>query len=65
MDWLVNVGKVFNPAIPGVVKVESKVAVPELKDGEFLMRVYYLSIDPIMRVWMTGAPTYLPPLKPG
>ncbi|KAL4460892.1 hypothetical protein ABPG74_016364 [Tetrahymena malaccensis] len=42
-----------------------KSEVPELKDGQFLIKVYFLSIDPIMRVWMTGAPTYLPTLKPG
>jgi NADPH-dependent curcumin reductase CurA len=32
---------------------------PELKDGQALARVKYLSIDPTMRVWMV-ADTYLP-----
>ena len=33
--------------------------VPEIKDGQALARVKYLSIDPTMRVWMV-ADTYLP-----
>src|SRR5207244_4610310 len=33
--------------------------VSELKDGQALARVKYLSIDPTMRVWMV-ADTYLP-----
>jgi NADPH-dependent curcumin reductase len=33
--------------------------VPELKDGEALARVKYLSVDPTMRVWMAGD-SYLP-----
>ncbi len=32
---------------------------PELKDGQALARVKYLSIDPTMRVWMAGD-SYLP-----
>ena len=31
MAWLTNDGNVFKPAVPGVLKVESKVAVPALK----------------------------------
>jgi NADPH-dependent curcumin reductase CurA len=34
-------------------------AVPELRDGQALARVKYLSMDPTMRVWMV-ADTYLP-----
>src|SRR5260370_24715429 len=33
--------------------------VPELKDGQALAKVKYLSMDPTMRVWMV-ADTYLP-----
>jgi NADPH-dependent curcumin reductase CurA len=33
--------------------------VPELKDGQALAKVKYLSIDPTMRVWMAGD-SYLP-----
>jgi NADPH-dependent curcumin reductase CurA len=38
--------------------------VPELKDGQALARVKYLSIDPTMRVWMV-ADTYLPAVPIG
>src|SRR2546426_9165172 len=38
--------------------------VPELKDGQALARVKYLSIDPSMRVWM-AADTYLPAVAIG
>jgi NADPH-dependent curcumin reductase len=37
---------------------------PELKDGQALARVKYLSMDPTMRVWMT-ADTYLPAVAIG
>jgi NADPH-dependent curcumin reductase CurA len=36
-------------------------ALPELKDGEVLVRVLYLSMDPTNRVWMCDIPQYLPP----
>src|ERR1700730_1769388 len=38
--------------------------VPELKDGQALARVKYLSIDPTMRVWM-AIDTYLPAVAIG
>src|SRR5216683_6716681 len=38
--------------------------VPELKDGQALARVKYLSVDPTMRVWMV-ADTYLPAVPIG
>src|SRR5260370_26417608 len=38
--------------------------VPELKDGQALARVKYLSIDPTMRVWM-AVDTYLPAVAIG
>jgi NADPH-dependent curcumin reductase CurA len=40
-------------------------AVPELKDGEFLVRVLYLSMDPTNRVWMSDIPQYMPPVAIG
>jgi NADPH-dependent curcumin reductase CurA len=39
--------------------------VPELKDGEVLIRVLYLSMDPTNRVWMRDIPQYLPPVAIG
>jgi NADPH-dependent curcumin reductase CurA len=38
--------------------------VPELKDGQALARVKYLSIDPTMRIWM-AVDTYLPAVAIG
>ncbi|GLQ48278.1 NADP-dependent oxidoreductase [Dyella lipolytica] len=39
--------------------------VPELKEGEFLVRVLYLSMDPTNRVWMSDIPQYMPPVAIG
>ena len=40
-------------------------AVPELKDGEVLVKTLYLSMDPTNRVWMRDIPQYLPPVAIG
>ena len=40
-------------------------AVPELQDGQVLLRVLYLSMDPTNRVWMRDVPQYLPPVQIG
>src|SRR6195256_3962406 len=51
------------PLAPGDLQlVESPV--PELKDGQALARVKYLSIDPTMRVWM-ATDSYLPAVAIG
>ncbi len=39
--------------------------VPELQDGEVLVRVLYISMDPTNRVWMRDIPQYLPPVAIG
>src|ERR1700722_18240163 len=39
--------------------------VPEPADGEALVRIQYLSIDPTIRTWMDDAPGYLPPIGIG
>jgi NADPH-dependent curcumin reductase CurA len=44
-----------------VVEVE----VPEIEDGQALIAVRYLSIDPTIRTWMDDAPGYLPPIGIG
>jgi NADPH-dependent curcumin reductase CurA len=53
----------------GLVKRENfdlhQQPVPELKDGEFLIRVLYLSMDPTNRVWMSDIPQYMPPVAIG
>ncbi len=38
---------------------------PELADGEALVKVRYLSIDPTIRTWMDDIPSYLPPIQIG
>ena len=39
--------------------------IPEIGDGEFLVRNLYLSLDPAMRTWMTEARSYIPPVGLG
>jgi NADPH-dependent curcumin reductase len=48
---------------PGDLKLV-ETPVPELKDGQALARVKYLSIDPTMRIWM-AADSYLPAVAIG
>jgi NADPH-dependent curcumin reductase CurA len=39
--------------------------VPEIGDGEALLRVEYVSVDPTNRMWIGAEPTYLPPVAIG
>lgn len=39
--------------------------VPNLADGQFLIRNHYASLDPAMRGWMDDAPSYMPPIPLG
>ena len=48
----------------GTVRIE-RVFVPTPGDGEALVRVRYLSIDPTIRTWMNDVPGYLPPIGIG
>lgn len=38
---------------------------PGIADGEALIKVRYLSIDPTIRTWMDDVPSYLPPIQIG
>jgi NADPH-dependent curcumin reductase CurA len=38
---------------------------PEPGDGEFRVRVEYLSVDPAMRSWMNSGRSYMPPVEIG
>ncbi|MGH0033285.1 MAG: NADP-dependent oxidoreductase [Myxococcota bacterium] len=38
---------------------------PEIGDGEYLIRVLYVSFDPAMRGWMEDRPSYMPPVQIG
>ncbi len=40
-------------------------ALPELADGQFLIRNRYASLDPAMRGWMDDAESYMPPIPLG
>jgi NADPH-dependent curcumin reductase CurA len=40
-------------------------SLPEPGDGEFRVRVEYVSIDPAMRPWLNDAPSYAPPVAIG
>jgi NADPH-dependent curcumin reductase CurA len=38
---------------------------PELQDGQFSLRVIYLSLDPTNRIWMSDQEQYMPPVVIG
>ena len=38
---------------------------PVAADGEFVVKVDYLSIDPAMRTWMNAGRSYVPPVEIG
>src|SRR5438477_12560310 len=40
-------------------------AVPEPKDGEVVVQVQYISLDPAMRGWMNDAKSYIRPVAIG
>ena len=40
-------------------------AVPEPADGEFVVKVLYISLDPAMRGWMNEGRSYVPPVAIG
>ena len=39
--------------------------VPEIGEGEALVRIEYISVDPTNRAWIGEEPTYLPPVAIG
>jgi NADPH-dependent curcumin reductase CurA len=39
--------------------------VPEIKEGEALLKTLYLGIDPTIRTWLSTAKSYLPPIEIG
>jgi NADPH-dependent curcumin reductase CurA len=49
----------------GDVTLDATASAPEPADGEALVAVRYLSIDPTIRTWMDDAPGYLPPIQLG
>ncbi|MGA2838024.1 MAG: NADP-dependent oxidoreductase [Acidimicrobiales bacterium] len=49
----------------GDLRVDDSATVPVPADGQALVRVGHLSIDPTIRTWMDDAPGYLPPIGIG
>jgi NADPH-dependent curcumin reductase CurA len=53
----------------GMVKREDfdyvEEALPELADGQVLVRILYISLDPAMRGWMNEGRSYVPPVQIG
>ncbi len=45
--------------------VAEEVPLPELEEGDALLRVSYLSIDPTVRTWVSEARSYFPPVAIG
>jgi NADPH-dependent curcumin reductase len=39
--------------------------IPDLREGQFLIRNVYLSLDPAMRGWLMDRPSYVPPVQIG
>ena len=46
----------------GTTRLETE-PVPDLGEGEALVKVRYLSIDPTIRTWMDDVASYLPPIQ--
>uniref|UniRef100_A0A182K2Y6 Prostaglandin reductase 1 n=1 Tax=Anopheles christyi TaxID=43041 RepID=A0A182K2Y6_9DIPT len=53
--WIYAKPFVDEPTLDNFQLVEEPV--PELKDGEFMIRAHYLSVDPYMRIYMLASPT--------
>ena len=49
---------------PGTFRWE-EVPIPDLADGEFLVRNLWLSFDPAQRGWLNDVPSYVPPVQIG
>jgi hypothetical protein len=49
----------------GNLSIDDTATIPDPEDGQALLRVRFLSIDPTIRTWMDDAPGYLPPIGIG
>src|SRR5215510_6470478 len=49
---------------PDVLSLKTE-PIPVPADGEVLVRVKYLSLDPTNRIWMSDMPQYMPPVGLG
>src|SRR5437763_11992903 len=66
-----SISRQFRLAARPVGKVKSsdwdlvEVEVPEPADGEFVVAVTHISLDPAMRGWMNAGRSYVPPVEIG
>src|SRR5437763_14755752 len=66
-----SISRQFRLAARPVGKVKSsdwdlvEVEVPEPADGEFVVEVTHISLDPAMRGWMNAGRSYVPPVEIG
>ena len=52
------------PLEPGTFRLDEG-PIPEIGDGEFLVRNLWLSFDPAQRGWINDVPSYVPPVQLG
>jgi len=45
--------------------VENLEGVPQISEGEILVRNHFISLDPAQRGWMDDTPSYMPPIELG
>lgn len=63
VQWLLTSRPQGMPSVDNFTRNEA--VVPELTDGQVLVRVVYLSLDPTNRVWMNEEASYLPAIPLG
>lgn len=62
-QWRLKARPVGEPSADTWDYTES--AVPAVKDGELLIKIEYISIDPAMRGWLNDAKSYIKPVQVG
>ena len=45
--------------------VHADMAALNVKEGQAMLKVMWISADPLLRTWISGAKSYLDPVKPG
>lgn len=47
------------------IKFVAPTPIDQLKEGEIIVKNIFFSIDATMRVWISGAKSYMEPIRPG
>lgn len=47
------------------LKNDAEIDEQSVPEGYALLKIYWTSIDPLLRTWISGAKSYLDPVKPG